>query len=91
MSKIIPFPAAIIDYTNFISVNDVQKKLTSVEKFYAIQDLSKEGLRIDFTTPDYTILASDNSTSGCVIMPLNIAKYPGRVAFAFRAGLSDLA
>jgi len=46
---------------------------------------------IDFTTPDYTILASDNSTSGCVIMPLNIAKYPGRVAFAFRAGLSDLA
>ena len=52
MSKIIPFPAAVIGYTNFISMNDVQKKLASVEKFYATQDLSKEGLRIDFTTPD---------------------------------------
>lgn len=52
MSKIIPFPAAIIDYTNFISENDLQKGLASVEKFYATQDLSKEGLRIDFTTPD---------------------------------------
>ena len=52
MSKIIPFPAAIIDYTNFIFVNDMQKKLVSVEKFYATHDLSKGGFRIDFTTSD---------------------------------------
>ena len=52
MSKIIPFPAAIINYTNFISMNDVQKNLASVEKFYATQDLYTEGFRIDFTTPD---------------------------------------
>ena len=52
MSKIIPFPAAIIDYTNFISMNDMQKNLASIEKFYATQNLSEEGLRVDFTTPD---------------------------------------
>jgi len=52
MSKIIPFPAAIINYTNFISMNDVQKNLASIEKFYATQDLYTEGFRIDFTTPD---------------------------------------
>lgn len=38
-----------------------------------------------------TILASDSSTSGLVIEPLDIAKYPGKVAFSLRAGLSYLA
>lgn len=46
---------------------------------------------IDLTSGSYTILASDGSTSGCVIQALDINKYPGRVAFAFRAALSDLA
>lgn len=45
---------------------------------------------LDLTTGSYTILASDGATSGCVIQPLDIAKYPGKVAFAFRAGVSDL-
>ena len=45
----------------------------------------------DLTSGAYTILASDGATSGCVIQALDIAKYPGRVAFAFRAALSDLA
>ena len=39
----------------------------------------------------YTILASDSATSGVVIAPLDVTKYPGKVAFQFRAGLSDLA
>lgn len=33
-----------------------------------------------------TILASDSATSGLVIEPLDIAKYPGKVAFSLRAG-----
>ena len=41
---------------------------------------------IDLTSNSYTILASNGSTYGCVIQPLDIVKYPGRVAFAFRAG-----
>jgi hypothetical protein len=45
---------------------------------------------IDLTTGVYTILATDGATSGCVIQPLEVAKYPGKVAFAFRAGVSDL-
>ena len=45
---------------------------------------------IDLTSGSYTILATDGATSGCVIQPLNIATYPGKVAFAFRNGVSDL-
>lgn len=43
------------------------------------------------TSGTYTILASDSANNGCVIMPLDVAKYPGKVAFAFRAGASDVA
>lgn len=39
---------------------------------------------IDLTSSTYTILASDSSGNGCVIEPLDIAKYPGKVAFSFR-------
>ena len=46
---------------------------------------------IDLTTLKYTILAADGSTYGCVIQPLDITKYPGKVAFSFRAGVSFLA
>lgn len=46
---------------------------------------------IDLTAGSYTILASDSATSGCVIMPLDISKYPGKVAFSFRAGCNYLA
>ena len=41
-------------------------------------------------TASYTLLATDNSTYGCVVMPLDIAKYPGRVRIAFRNGVSYL-
>jgi hypothetical protein len=46
---------------------------------------------IDLTGTSYTLDATDNANNGCVVMPLDIAKYPGKVAFAFRAALSDLA
>ncbi len=46
---------------------------------------------LDLTTGTYTILASDGSTSGCVIMPLDIFKNPGKVRFAFRNAVSYLA
>lgn len=46
---------------------------------------------IDLTTSSYTLLATDAVGNGCVVMPLDIAKYPGKVAFAFRAALSDVA
>jgi len=46
---------------------------------------------LDLTNGSYTILATDGATSGCVIMPLNIRRVPGKVRFAFRNGVSYLA
>ncbi len=54
-------------------------------------DLVGTRVLIDLTSGSYTLLASDSSANACVVMPLDIAKYPGRVAFAFRAAVSDLA
>ena len=45
---------------------------------------------IDLTSSSYTILAVDSATSGCVVQALDISKYPGKVAFTFRYGVSDL-
>ncbi len=42
------------------------------------------------TSGTYTILASDSANNGCTIQTLDIAKYPGKVAFAFRTGTSCL-
>lgn len=46
---------------------------------------------LDLTAGIFTILASDGATSGCVIEPLDISKYPGKVAFSFRDGVRVLA
>jgi hypothetical protein len=35
-------------------------------------------------TATYTILAADNAAYGCVIEPLDIKKYPGKVRFSIR-------
>lgn len=43
---------------------------------------------LDKTAGVYTILATDGANNGCVIEPLDISRYPGKVAFSFRAALS---
>lgn len=43
---------------------------------------------IDLTTGTYTILATDNSANGCVVEPLDIKKYPGKVRFSIRNAVS---
>ena len=45
----------------------------------------------DLTSSKYTILATDGATYGCVIQPLDISIYPGKVAFSFRSGVNTLA
>lgn len=42
-------------------------------------------------TQTYTLLASDGSTYGCVVLPLDVQKYPNKVRFAFRAAVDYLA
>lgn len=46
---------------------------------------------INYASGTYTLLAADSANNGLVIQPLDIAKYPGKVAIAFRAALSNLA
>lgn len=47
---------------------------------------------IDLTSGSYTILATspNNSNNGCVIQALDIAKYPGRVAFTVKTSATNL-
>jgi len=42
------------------------------------------------TSGTYTILASDSTNNGCVVLPLDVFLVPGKVAFAFRGGCSYL-
>ena len=39
----------------------------------------------------YSLLASDSAANGCVVQALDISRYPGKVAIAFRGRVSDLA
>ena len=49
-ARIIPYPAAIVNSTHFISVSELQNNLQSVRKFYENQNFSEAGLRVDFST-----------------------------------------
>lgn len=46
---------------------------------------------IDLTAGVFTVLATDGATNGAVLQPLDLGRYPGKVAIAFRNGVSDLA
>lgn len=43
---------------------------------------------IDLTTATFTLLAADGAGNGCIVEYLDIARYPGAVAFSF-SPLSD--
>ncbi len=43
------------------------------------------------TSGTYTILATDSTNNGCVVLPLDIFLQPGKVAFAFRDSTNYLA
>lgn len=45
---------------------------------------------IDLTSGAYTILATDSANNGLIVAPLDISKYPGKVAIIFRQALSDV-
>ncbi len=48
-------------------------------------------ITINLNAGAYTVNATDNSSNGLVVQALDISKYPGKVAVAFRTALSDLA
>lgn len=45
---------------------------------------------VDLTSGAYTVFAADATANGLVVMPLDISKYPGKVAVAFRQALSPV-
>jgi parvulin-like peptidyl-prolyl isomerase len=51
-AKHLPYPAAVIDYKNIITLGELNENIQSVRKFYESQDFSKVGLRIDFSTDE---------------------------------------
>ena len=50
ISKVVPFPAAVVSWNHIVYLNDMENNLGSVEQFYQTQNFSDEGLRVDFTT-----------------------------------------
>jgi parvulin-like peptidyl-prolyl isomerase len=48
--KFIPYPAAIVKNTNFITIGRLNANLNSVKKFYESQDFSEVNMRVDFST-----------------------------------------
>jgi len=51
-AQIFPYPAAVIDGVNFISLKSVETNLRAVKRFYENQDFGSIGLQVDFTTAD---------------------------------------
>lgn len=45
---------------------------------------------IDLTSGAYTLLATDSANNGLIVAPLDIFKYPGKIAVVFRQALSDV-
>lgn len=50
ISRVIPFPAAIVNWKRIVYLDDLQNNLNSVAQFYQTQDFAKEGMRVDFST-----------------------------------------
>ncbi|MCX6763515.1 MAG: peptidylprolyl isomerase [Candidatus Moranbacteria bacterium] len=51
-TKFIPYPAAIINSRNIITVNKLEENLVVIRKFYERPDISQQGIRVDFSTPE---------------------------------------
>lgn len=45
---------------------------------------------IDLTAGTYTMLNTDSPLNGCIIQPLNVFKFPGKIAFSFVDGVSAM-
>lgn len=45
---------------------------------------------VDLTAGVYTVLAADSANNGLIVQALDISKYPGKVAVAFRQAVSDV-
>lgn len=74
-----------------INIDSTITNVTDTQAHYNAKVGSRVLLKMTSAIPPvFTILATDGSTSGCVIENLDVTKYPGKVAFSFRNTLSYL-
>lgn len=52
LKDMMPYPVAIIGYSDGVSYRALAQNMASVKRFYEIQDFGKIGLRVDFSTTD---------------------------------------
>mgnify|MGYP000848168181 CR=1 FL=1 len=52
ISRAIPLPAVVVNYVNFITIEEVQSDMGALKSFYENQDFSSAGMRVDFSTND---------------------------------------
>lgn len=50
VEKILPYPAALINRSSFITIGEINSNLSAVKKFYESQNFSEVNLRVDFST-----------------------------------------
>jgi parvulin-like peptidyl-prolyl isomerase len=50
--QFLPYPAAFVGSTSYISIGDLENELNAVKSFYENQDFSDLGYRVDFSTED---------------------------------------
>lgn len=81
--------ASVSGLVTVIPANDTQiwmiapKVLTTWNTQAKYNALIGSRVLIDLTAGVYTILAVDGASNGCIVEYLDIAKYPGMVAFSF--------
>ncbi|EKE10846.1 MAG: hypothetical protein ACD_15C00193G0007 [uncultured bacterium] len=52
ITKLVPFPAALVDGRSFVTIGELNEDRSSVERFYKNQNFSEIGFRVDFDTED---------------------------------------
>jgi hypothetical protein len=87
VTKIVPGMSFLIS-PNDTTAFDTQSEYDALVGDRVLMDLTGTAAA---KTATYTLLATDGATYGCVILPLDIAKFPGKVRFAFRNGCNYLA
>lgn len=74
---------------NTDSVYIINAKTSASVATQALYDaLVGKRVLMDLTSGVYTLLTTDSALNGFVIQPLNIFKYPNKIAFTIRAGVT---
>ncbi len=86
----LPGTVAVTKFVNGMSWLIAPKTASSWDTQAEYDALVGDRVTLDLTTGVWTIDATDSATYGCVVLPLDISKFPGKVRFAFRNAVNYL-